>query len=199
VGLRRAATTPLARTAARSAAPIIRRLGPADLTAYKTLRDEALRLHPEAFTSDHESQRARDPESYLGRLGLAEPLGGSFLLGAFAPGPGGSEQLVGSVGLERETRAKTRHIAWLIGLMVLPAHTGGGTGRALVEACIDEARAANGLQMIALSVTASSLRVVRLYERAGFVRYGLLPRAVRLVDGRGGEQYFDKAQMLLML
>lgn len=179
--------------------PTIRRLGPADLTAYKALRDQALRLHPEAFTSDHESQRARTPESYLGRLGLADPLGGSFLLGAFTgSGEGGAEQLLGSVGLERETRAKTRHIAWLIGLMVLPAHTGHGTGRALVEACVAEARRAAGLEMILLSVTASSLRVVRLYERAGFVRYGLLPRAVRLDDARG-VRYDDKAQMMLTL
>lgn len=175
----------------------VRRLMPADLGAYKTLRDEALRLHPEAFTSDHESQRLRTPESYLGRLGLNDPLGGSFLLGAFVPEVGG-ERLVGSVGLERETRPKTRHISALIGMMVLPAYTRRGVGRALVLACIDEARRAQALELIVLSVTASSDRVVRLYERAGFERYGLLPRAVKLVDARG-ERYFDKAQMMMRI
>ena len=176
---------------------IVRRLQPADLGAYKTLRDEALRLHPEAFTSDHESQRERAPESYLGRLGLNEPLGGSFLLGAFVK-EGTVERLVGSVGLERETRPKTRHIATLIGMIVLPSHTRLGIGRALVTACLSEARRAKGLRMIVLSVTASNERVVRLYEAAGFTRYGLLPDAVRLVDTRG-ERYFDKAQMLQRL
>lgn len=176
---------------------MIRRLGPADLMAYKTLRDEALRLYPEAFTSDHESQRLRTPESYLGRLGLNEPLGGSFLLGAFVM-ENGRERLVGSVGLERDTRNKTRHISRLIGLMVLPAHTGHGTGSALVGACVAAARDATALQLIVLSVTASSEGVLRLYERAGFRRYGLLPRAVRLVDARG-ERYFDRAHMLLTL
>jgi RimJ/RimL family protein N-acetyltransferase len=176
---------------------VIRRLGPADLGAYKSLRDEALRLHPESFTSDHETERERPAESYLGRLGLAEPLGGSFLLGAFVPENGG-ERLVGSVGLEREMRSKTRHLAWLIGMMVLPAYTGQGIGRALVETCIADARRSSGLQMIVLSVTASSERVVRLYERAGFRRFALLPRAIRLVDARG-ERYFDKAQMVLTL
>ena len=175
----------------------IRRLQPADLGAYKALRDEALRLHPEAFTSDHETESARAPESYLGRLGLGEPLGGSFLLGAFVE-RNGVERLVGSVGLERETRTKTRHIAWLIAMMVLPEYTGRGIGRALLEACVAEARRAEGLRMIVLSVTASSDRVVRLYERAGFQRYGLVPGAVRIVDGRT-ERFFDKAQMLLML
>ena len=175
----------------------VRRLQPADLGAYKTLRDEALRLYPEAFTSDHESQRERTPESYLGRLGLNEPLGGSFLLGAYV-NEGGVDRLVGSVGLERETRQKTRHIATLIGMIVLPSHTHRGIGRALVASCIAEARRAKALQMIVLSVTASSERVVRLYASAGFERYGLLPDAVRLTDVRG-ERYFDKAQMLLRL
>jgi RimJ/RimL family protein N-acetyltransferase len=175
----------------------IGRLAPADLGAYKLLRDEALRLHPEAFTSDHETEQRRAPESYIGRLGRGEPLGGSFLLGAFVD-EGGAEKLVGAVGLERETRAKSRHIAWLIGMMVLPGYTKRGIGTALVQRCIEEARAANGLQMIVLSVTASSTDVVRLYERAGFTRYGLVPRAVRIVEGRR-ERYFDKAQMLLEL
>jgi len=175
----------------------VRRLGPADLGAYKQLRDEALRLHPEAFTSDHETERQRAPESYLGRLGLSEPLGGSFLLGAFAGRPG-QEQLIGALGLERETRSKTRHIAWLIALMVLPVHTGRGVGSQLVARCIDQARGATGLEMIVLSVTASSERVVRLYERAGFERYGMIPRAVRIDDGKQ-VQYHDKAQMLLRL
>lgn len=188
----------LAGTAAPTpAAPAIRRLGPADLGAYKALRDEALRLHPEAFTSDHEHQRTRTPESYLGRLGLNEPLGGSFLLGAFVD-IAGRPQLVGSVGLEREVRSKTRHTAWLIALMVLPAHTGRGLGRALVEACIQDARGASGLEMIMVSVTASSTRVVRLYERAGFRPCGLMPRALRLVDGKQ-VRYFDKAQLQLQL
>lgn len=187
---------PAASRAAASAISV-RRLGPADLGAYKQLRDEALRLHPEAFTSDHETERQRAPESYLGRLGLSEPLGGSFLLGAFAGRPG-QEQLIGALGLERETRSKTRHIAWLIALMVLPVHTGRGVGSQLVARCIDQARGATGLEMIVLSVTASSERVVRLYERAGFERYGMIPRAVRIDDGKQ-VQYHDKAQMLLRL
>lgn len=179
-------------------AATIRKLGPADLGAYKALRDEALRLHPEAFTSDHQTQRTRTPESYLGRVGLNEPLGGSFLLGAFVKEDGGRERLVGSVGLERDTRSKTRHISRLIGLMVLPTHNGHGIGSALVGACVTAAHQATDLQMIVLSVTASSDGVLRLYERAGFRRYGLLPRAVRLVDARG-ERYFDRAHMQLTL
>jgi RimJ/RimL family protein N-acetyltransferase len=177
----------------------IRALTAADLGAYKTLRDEALRLHPDAFTSDHETEVRRGPESYLGRLGSSDPLGGTFLLGAFDAGG----QLVATVGLEREMRAKVRHISWLIGLMVRAEHGGRGVARALVQAAIAKARSAPGLELIALSVTASSdgasQRALRVYSAAGFERYGLLPRAIRLVDGTGRVEYRDKAQMMLRL
>lgn len=177
----------------------IRRLVAADLGAYKTLRDEALRLHPDAFISDHETEARRGPESYLGRLGSSDPLGGTFLLGAFDS----NDQLAGAVGLEREMRTKVRHMGWLIGLMVRAEHRGRGLARSLVQACIAAAQAAPGLELIALSVTASSdaasQRALRVYTHAGFERYGLLPRAIRLVDGAGRVEYRDKAQMLLWL
>lgn len=172
---------------------LIRRLGPADLSAYKALRDEALLLHPDAFTSDHETERARGPESYLGRLGTNDTLGGSFLLGALD-----GTQLVGSVCLERETRQKTRHTSWLVGMMVRNGHTHRGIGRGLLDRCIREARTASGLQIILLSVTASNERALLLYERAGFRQYGLQPRAIRVLSA-GGERYYDKALMMLRL
>ena len=52
----------------------IARIAAADLSAYKNLRDEALRLYPDAFDADLDSERARPPESYLGRLGLGHHL-----------------------------------------------------------------------------------------------------------------------------
>ena len=52
--------------------------------------------------------------------------------------------------------------------------------------------------MLVLTVTASNERTVRMYERAGFRMYGLLPRAIRVEVGRK-VRYFDKAHMLLEL
>ena len=177
----------------------IRALAAADLGAYKALRDEALRQYPDAFTSDHETEARRGPESYLGRLGNSDPLGGTVLLGAFDD----AGQLVAAVGLERELRAKVRHIGRLIGLMVHAEHGGRGLARALVQAVVTMARRAPGLELIALSVTASSdgasQRALRVYSAAGFERYGLLPRAIRLVNAAGRVEYRDKAQMMMWL
>jgi len=39
----------------------VARITAADLGAYKRLRDEALRLHPDAFDADIESEQSRPP------------------------------------------------------------------------------------------------------------------------------------------
>jgi ribosomal protein S18 acetylase RimI-like enzyme len=171
----------------------VRRLGPEDLPAYKLLRDEALQRHPESFTSDAETERMRSPESYLGRLGLSEPLGGTFLMGAWVDG-----EMAGSVACERELKRKLRHRANIVGMYVRESFTRQGIGRQLLASSLAQARLAQGLEMLTLTVTASNERAVRLYERAGFKVYGLLPRAIRIEVGRK-VQYFDKVHMLLML
>ena len=165
----------------------IRRLVPADLPAYKALRDEMLAAHPESFSSDPAPERA--PDSYLSRLGLQRPEGGEFTLGAWQLG-----QLVGAGSCERDPRTKLRHIGHVIGMMVRRETQGAGIGRALLAACVAEARAADGLVMLTLTVTTGNAAAVHLYERAGFVRYGRLPRAI-LVDG----VYHAKDQMTLDL
>jgi len=172
----------------------IARVAPAQLSAYKNLRDEALRLHPDAFDADIESEQARPPESYLGRLGLGESRGGSFLLGAWL-----NQDLIGMIGLERQTQTKLRHSAELNSMMVHPRHTGCGIGLLLIEAAIAEAKQALGLEQIVLRVSTSSQSAIRLYERAGFQGCGVLPHAIKLSDANGQVRYFDKLTMVLIL
>ena len=106
----------------------IRRLVPADLPAYKTLRDAMLAAYPESFTSGAAPERV--PESYLSRLGLLSRDGGEFTLGAWQ-----GERLVGAISCERDARAKVRHIGHLIGMMVYREAQGAGVGGELLAAC----------------------------------------------------------------
>ena len=171
-------------------APIsIRRLAPHDLGDYKALRDTMLAAHPQAFSSNAVEGRARTPESYRSRLGLDRPGGGDFTLGAWQ-----RERLVGAISCERDLRVKVRHIAHLVGMMVCADLQGRGVGRALLVGCMAEARRVGGLEMLTLTVTADNHAAIRLYERAGFSRYGSLPRAI-CVDG----QYHAKDHMVLVL
>ncbi len=171
------------------ATPTIRRLLSADLAAYKVLRDATLAAHPLAFTSDAAEALEKPPESYLPRLGLHRTDGGHFTLGAWQ-GAG----LVGTISCEREPRAKARHVAQIVGMMVRNDAQRAGVGRALLDACLAEARRADALEMLTLSVTTGNEAAIRLYTRAGFTRYGSLPRAI-CVAGR----YHAKDQMVLML
>jgi GNAT superfamily N-acetyltransferase len=167
----------------------IRRLAASDLRAYKTLRDEMLERHPQAFTSDGPAERQRRAEDYLPRLGLERPEGGHLLLGAWR-----GDALVGAIGLERDPRAKVRHIGHVIGMMVRDDAQRRGIGSALLEALVAEARGPAGLELLTLTVTDGNDGALRAYERAGFSRFGVLPKAIRI-----GSAYHAKVHMVKVL
>jgi ribosomal protein S18 acetylase RimI-like enzyme len=148
-----------------------------------------LAAHPEAYTSDAEAELRRPPETYLARVAGAADGGWPFTFTAWRGG-----WMCGAVTCERDERVKVRHIAQVVGMMVHPAARGSGIGQALLEACIDQARRLEGTELLSLSVTSGSGQAIRLYERAGFVRYGRLERAVRI-----GSVYHHKDLMVLRL
>jgi ribosomal protein S18 acetylase RimI-like enzyme len=168
----------------------IRPMREPDLLAYKSLRDAMLAGHPEAFTSDAETESQRDLASYRNRL--AGGSNGSTLFTLVALD---GARLVGALTCERELRLKVQHNAHLIGMMVADTHRGRGIGRALLIAAIAQLKATPGLAQVTLSVTAGNRAAIGLYESQGFVRYGCLPDAIRLADGRR----LNKDLMLLRL
>ena len=89
---------------------------------------------------------------------------------------GGS--VVGSAGIGCVgSKEKLRHRAEF-GISIERAYWGLGIGRALVEACIECARAA-GYAQLELEVVADNERALALYQREGFVEYGRNPRGFR--------------------
>ena len=166
----------------------VRELGDADLDAYKALRDHALAHHEEAFTSDAPTVALRTAQSYAARLGRGGD-GESFTLGAFR-----GDRLVGAITCERDPRSKVRHVGHIVGTMVQADEQGRGVGKALLDALIERASADDELQQLTLTVTAGNAAAERLYARAGFVRFGTLPRAIRV-----GGRFLDKHHMMLNL
>ena len=166
----------------------IRLLTHADLPAYKAQRDTGLLDDPEAFTSDFDTASALPPATYATRLG--QPPDDHFIIGAFDAGGA----MLGAVVCEREARLKKRHEAELVGMIIAPAMRQRGIGKALLKEFDTLVRKLPGLEQVVLSVTADHAAAVKLYEGAGFVRYGLQPRAIKI-----GEQYHDKALMLKQL
>jgi ribosomal protein S18 acetylase RimI-like enzyme len=155
----------------------IRRLVPADATLYRDIRLEGLRRSPEAFGSTFEAEDAR-PLAFF-----SERLGGSAAFGAFH----GSE-LVGIAGLLIREGQKEAHKGLLVGRYVRPSARNAGVGRRLVETIIEFAR--QRVELIRLSVVRDNEQARRLYERLGFLEYGLELRALKQ-DGR----YYDEVLM----
>ena len=170
-------------------------LKPADLVAYKALRDTMLAQHEDAFTSSAASESGRSAESYLFRLSQAGANGTLFTLCAWAGG-----QMVGAVSCERDSRAKVAHVGHIVGMMVRDERQGLGVGGALLGAALSLARADHSLEQLVLTVTAGNSRAARLYARAGFVRYGCQPRAIKLPATKAAPAlYLDKDLMVCTL
>lgn len=166
---------------------VVRELRESDLAAYKALRDHALAHHEEAFTSDAPTEALRTAQSYAGRLGGAG--GDSFTFGAFR-----GDALIGAITCERDPRSKVRHLGHVVGTMVRAEEQGRGVGRALLDALIERASADDEMHQLTLTVTADNAAAEKLYARAGFVRFGTLPRAIRF-----GGRFFDKHHLMLAL
>ncbi len=165
------------------APPLMRPLTAADAAAYRPLRLQALREHPEAFGASHEDEAARSLEMTAKRLD-GGPL--NCVFGAFA-----GEKLIATAGFIVPDRSpKSRHKGLLVGVHVAPVHRGHGLGRALVKAVIDHARAHVVLLQAAVGI--ANAPALRLYESLGFRHYGREDKALQ-VDG----VFVDEALIVL--
>lgn len=92
-------------------------------------------------------------------------------------------QVAGTAGVEALGRKeKIRHRADF-GISIDEKYWGLGIGTALLNACIDCARRA-GFTQLELQVVSENKKAAAMYEKAGFVTYGVNPRGFRSRDGR---------------
>lgn len=163
---------------------VIRRLDVGDYDGFRRLRGEGLDAHPEAFATDGRDWRRAPRETVDALLSLDE----RPVLGLF------DTELVGIVGLGLEERPAVRHKASLWGLYVTPRARGRGAARRLVESAIEHAAGIPRIEMLRLVVDADNAAAIAVFERAGFERYGLEPRARRV-----GATYRDQLYMCRFL
>ncbi len=159
----------------------VRRLYPADMEQFRTLRLESLRLHPDAYGSSLEEEAAWTSED------LTRTLANGIVWGGFLDG-----EAVGIVGFFAHGRVKTAHKGVLWGMYVREPARGSGIAGVMVDVVI--AHASTCVEILQLSVTAHNARARRLYERHGFVPYGIERRSLRVDDA-----YYDEELMALEL
>ncbi|NUT73644.1 GNAT family N-acetyltransferase [Pseudomonas sp. C1C7] len=159
----------------------IERLNASHALDYRALTLEAYDRHPQAFTSSVRERSSLPLSWWEARLsGKLDAVFGGFVEG----------RLAGIAGLAFEPREKARHKATLFGMYVSSGVRQQGLGYQLVQAVLDEAGRHQGLRLVKLTVTAGNQAAINLYQRCGFIQFGLEPMAVRV-----GEEYFDKIHM----
>jgi ribosomal protein S18 acetylase RimI-like enzyme len=164
----------------------VRILTSADAVAFRELRLRALKEHPEAFTSSYEEDVRKPLSATEQRLA---PESGSVFWGAFV-----DDAMRGMIGMTREPRAKNQHKGDIVAMYVAPELGRRGLARALLHAAVDYARSEGGLEQLVLTVTRTNQAAAKLYKSAGFVTFGLEPRAIKVAG-----EYFDKEHMILFL
>jgi RimJ/RimL family protein N-acetyltransferase len=161
----------------------VERLTGADAAAYRELRLQALRDHPEAFAACFEEEAARPPEWFAARLDAGA---------VFAGWRAGDARPAGMAGLFVPEGAKTQHNGLLWGMYVRPEARGSGLAAALVERVVEHARGV--VEEVRLTVVSTNLAALRLYARLGFTACATEPRALKV-----GDAYHDEVLMLRRL
>ncbi|MGC4105636.1 MAG: GNAT family N-acetyltransferase [Thermomicrobiales bacterium] len=150
---------------------------PVTFPAWRALRLRALAGHPEAFLQTPEEYGAIPPDEacdqFFSRLGPR-----SRVWGAFAE----DGSLMGMTGLYCDDGVKMAHRAHIWGVYVAPEARGHGVGEALMRHAIAFAQGLDGVLQADLKVASGNERAKRLYQRLGFLRYGIEPR-VLIVEG----------------
>ena len=150
-----------------------------DMPAFRPLRLQALRDHPEAFSADYEVHKAADNANWGRYFDFGE---NAIIHFAFQ-----AKNLIGMTGVRLDTSPKTKHNANIWGVYLLPTWRGHGIARALIHDCCDWARE-RGALIARLGVTTTNQSARRCYESCGFKITGTDPKAI-LVDGRFYDEY----------
>ncbi|MCF8505740.1 MAG: GNAT family N-acetyltransferase [Caulobacter sp.] len=151
--------------------PALRRLTAADVDAFRALRIEAMTAEPETFGTDIAEEREKSVEA------SAATLESTAVFGAWLDG-----ELVGMAGFHRMKPLREQHKGTVWSMYVRSSARGHGLGGKLLRTVIEHAR--TEVEVLNLVVVSTNTAAVALYERHGFQRWGLEPRALKLDEGR---------------
>jgi ribosomal protein S18 acetylase RimI-like enzyme len=160
---------------------MIDRVSEAEWQAWRDVRLEAVRLHPEAFGGSFEEEKQSSEEDW--RRGLRQRTALAYR----------EHGAISGIAVYAQAAAmKVRHRANLYSMYVRPQARGRGAGGALVQAVLSEAR--GRVLQVHVNVVTTNDRARRLYERHGFTIYGTEPRALRVEDS-----FYDEYLMVCRL
>lgn len=151
----------------------------------QNLLDHLCISHSESYqnlNTSHKYWEKVDIEEEARLLEKFENSTNSFMLVALIEG-----KIVAGLGLFGQEKEFTRQNAGL-GISIQIAYTGTGLGTSMMEYALATARKA-GIHRIDLTVRTYNGPAIRLYEKLGFRRVGLL-KEVALIDGKYADEYY---------
>lgn len=157
----------------------IRRLGAQDVKIFREIRLEGLIKHPDAFGASLEEESDQSETQVQARMESSAIFGG-FLAG----------KIEGVTAVSKSHATKTAHIAFVWGMYVRANARGTGLSRMLIERAVAEVK--ETCRSIRLSVVASNIPAIRLYESVGFKTWATDREALRV-----GTTYLDEVLMRL--
>lgn len=156
---------------------VIREATASDVVQFRDLRLHGLQNDPTAFSADYEVNFNQPISYWEGRLTFDQD--GAIFFAEF------ENKLIGMTGIRRRESPKTKHSADIFSVYVRPGWRGLHIAEALIEGCIEWAKARD-VNIVKLGVLSSSTSAVRCYQRCGFTIFGTEPRGI-FYDG----QYYD--------
>ena len=142
----------------------IRPLQLEDFEAFAKIRAYALENNPEAFCASNKEELAHRKSRFEETVNHKD----NFMLGAFL-----DEKLIGIVGFVKETRIKSKHKGFIWGMFIYPEQQNQGIGKKLLLAALAKAFNNPELRQINLSVIENNTNALKLYEKLGFITYGV--------------------------
>jgi len=162
---------------------ITRILQPHDAPAYRRTRLEGLRLCPGSFGSTYEEENAKPKLAFEHFIEVQTP--GRFIAGAFD-----GENLAGICGFAGDESNRNRHKGQVIQMFVQPAYTNKGIGLQLLQKVMETAFKLPGVEQLILGVVTDNTNAIKLYEKAGFITYGIHRNYFKDEDGSYLHQQF---------
>ncbi|WP_114570361.1 GNAT family N-acetyltransferase [Exiguobacterium flavidum] len=147
-----------------------------DAEQYWNLRLEGLKNHPDAFGHSFDEQAGTPLKDVREDIEGVEETD-EVLLGMFD-----GEKLFGFGQVKPFELTRESHKAMISGVYVSPEYRG-GTGRALMEQLIEEAKKIPDVEQVILAVLSGNEAAQKLYESLGFEVYAEDPQSVKLEDG----------------
>lgn len=133
--------------------------------------------HSPYILSTPESFKQKTVESQIKWFKDCQESDASILLAVFNNG-----RIIGFCGGHSYKDIKRRHRAGL-GVTLHPDFRGIGIGQKLMEVLLDNMKRFTGIQIIELDVMLNNQQALRLYEKLGFKKAGIFPKAFILPSG----------------